>query len=60
MRLIATATLALLVAASDKTFAQPDSNSDDKDGSPPYLWAGGAALGDATGDGVGAVWHVAN
>jgi predicted lipoprotein with Yx(FWY)xxD motif len=60
MRLIATATLALLVAASDKTLAQSYSNSDDKDGSPLYLWAGGTALGDTTGDGLGAVWPIAN
>ncbi|WP_234417115.1 COG4315 family predicted lipoprotein [Loktanella sp. Alg231-35] len=31
-----------------------------KDGAPLYLWVGDAAPGDATGDGVGGVWHIAN
>lgn len=29
------------------------------DGKPLYLWAKDAAPGDATGDGVGGVWHAA-
>ena len=30
-----------------------------KDGAPLYLWVGDSAPGDATGDGVGGVWHLA-
>jgi predicted lipoprotein with Yx(FWY)xxD motif len=29
------------------------------DGQPLYLFAGDAAAGDTTGDGVGGVWHIA-
>lgn len=30
-----------------------------KDGAALYLWVGDAAPGDATGDGIGGVWHIA-
>lgn len=30
-----------------------------KDGAPLYLWVGDSNPGDATGDGVGGVWHIA-
>lgn len=72
MKMIAAIALALLVAASGKAFGQSYGYSydnapheitqtaghdplTDANGMTLYLW-----VGDATGDGVGGIWHIAN